>query len=356
MTIRALTCWALCAALVSAQEDGKKSGGTKPATAAEAVKALKAAQNAGRPKSLPQLLEIQDKIIAAAEAVLGFKKATAEQKDEALAAKASALSAKSNYKPEAAKEFEEFAKMLEAKYPNSKAIGTIEAVKFRKKHMMKRPTSVEPAVVKELLALAKKYPDEKTFANCFMSFINTQQHAKGREAAIKLADEGLKVFEGNELLEGMRAGLAIVGKTPEISGPTLEGSEFNISSMKGKVVLVDFWATWCGPCVRELPNVKKTYEKYHEKGFEIVAVSFDHSREPLEKFVKEKELPWTQVVFKDEKDMGWENPIGRKYGVRSIPCTFLIGRDGKVVGRDLHGEELDRAISAELAKGSRVAN
>jgi thiol-disulfide isomerase/thioredoxin len=354
MTIRVLTCWALCAALVSA-DDKKAEEPKKPATAAEAVTALAEVQKM-RPRSAADRMTLLDKMVASADAVLAFKDASSEQKDKALSAKATALFSKSMLKPDTAKDFEEFAKKVEADHPKSAALGTIESIKFRKKHIAQRPTKVEPAVVEELLELAKKYPKETTFAQIYATFAGLVKRADGEEKAIKFLEDGAKVFANDERIAGMLANMKVMGKPMDIVGPTLEGSEFNISSMKGKVVLVDFWATWCGPCIRELPNVKSAYEKHHGKGFEIVAVSFDFTRAPLEKFVKEKELPWTQIVFSKEEDMGWSNPIGKKYGINSIPATFLIGRDGKVVARDLRGTDLEKAVAAELAKSQKVAN
>jgi thiol-disulfide isomerase/thioredoxin len=354
MTIRVLVCWALCAALVSADDKPKADEVKKPTTAAEAVEALTAKH--ARPKSLDEAVAIQDKIVKAADAVLAFKDASDEQKDKALVAKATALATKSMYKPDSANEFDEFAATLQKEHPNSPAMATVAAVKFRKKFMKTRPTKVDSEAIKELVALGKKYPKEEMFGTLYASFATLKERADGQEAAIKYLEEGVKIFPDNKRLAGILNGMKVMGNPLEIVGPTLEGSEFNIKSLKGKVVLVDFWATWCGPCVRELPNVKAAYEKYHGKGFEIVAVSFDNSREPLEKFVKEKELPWTQIVFSKEEDMGWKNPIGQKYGINSIPATFLIGRDGKVVKKDLHGVKLAEAIEEELAKSSASAN
>jgi thiol-disulfide isomerase/thioredoxin len=93
------------------------------------------------------------------------------------------------------------------------------------------------------------------------------------------------------------------------------------------VVLIDFWATWCGPCVAELPNVLKAYKELHPKGFEIVGISLDSDKEKLESFVKEKGMDWPQ--FFDGK--GWKNEISSNYGINSIPAMWLVDQKGMVI-------------------------
>ena len=133
----------------------------------------------------------------------------------------------------------------------------------------------------------------------------------------------------------------------EIAFTSLQGEKVDLAEMKGKVVLIDFWATWCAPCIGELPNVRKAYEAYHEKGFEIIAISLDKEgdKEKLENFIKEKELPWAQCF----DGLGWETPLVRKYGVAGIPATFLVGKDGKIAATNLRGPALEAEVEKLLA-------
>ncbi len=136
------------------------------------------------------------------------------------------------------------------------------------------------------------------------------------------------------------------GDTMDIAFTDTKGDEFDLAKLKGKVVLVDFWATWCGPCIAEMPNVIAAYEKHNSDGFEVVGISLDQSKADLEKFVEENKMPWTQYF--DGK--GWQNDIAGKFGINSIPATFLVGKDGKIVASNLRGAELEKAVKEELAK------
>lgn len=114
---------------------------------------------------------------------------------------------------------------------------------------------------------------------------------------------------------------------PEIVFEALDGRTVDLSKMKGKVVLIDFWATWCGPCVGEIPSIKKIYDKFQRRGFEVIGISLDSDRKKLETFVSENDIPWPQ--FFDGK--GWKNRLAMKYGIHSIPTLWLIDKKGNLV-------------------------
>ncbi len=139
---------------------------------------------------------------------------------------------------------------------------------------------------------------------------------------------------------------------PDFTTKDMNGNPLSVGRLKGKVVLVDFWATWCPPCRAELPNVIATYKKYHGDGFEIVGVSLDSKRGDLEAFLKEHaDMTWPQYFDGDGSDQpNWKNRLVVKYGVESIPFTVLLDRDGKIVDKNLRGEELEKAVAAAVAK------
>lgn len=132
---------------------------------------------------------------------------------------------------------------------------------------------------------------------------------------------------------------------PAISMADKDGKIVKLSDFKGKYVLIDFWASWCGPCRRENPNVVAAYKKYHDKGFEIMGVSLDSKKDAWLKAIAADGLTWTHV----SELTGWANTAAIAYGVKSVPASFLLDPQGKVVGKDLRGEELNKTL-AELFK------
>ena len=130
------------------------------------------------------------------------------------------------------------------------------------------------------------------------------------------------------------------------------GEKINFpSTFKGKIVMLDFWATWCGPCIAELPNLIKAYNKYHDKGFEVLGISFDQKDmgDKVAAFTKEHEMPWMQVY----EGKYWETTLGLKFGVEGIPfCLLVDGDTGLILANvnKLRGEELDKTLQVVLAK------
>jgi peroxiredoxin len=125
-------------------------------------------------------------------------------------------------------------------------------------------------------------------------------------------------------------------EAPDLVGPTPEGQTLALSELKGKIVLIDFWASWCGPCRRENPNVVANYTKYKEKGFEILGVSLDKNADAWKKAIADDGLTWKHIS--DLK--GWSSDHARLYSVNSIPQTLLLDKEGKIIQRNLRGEQL----------------
>jgi peroxiredoxin len=161
----------------------------------------------------------------------------------------------------------------------------------------------------------------------------------------KAADQLLAMVKRQEEAKKIQAGLVVGSKFPDFNDNDITGKPLSLADYKGKVVLIDFWATWCRPCVAELPNVQKAYDKYHPKGFEIVGVSLDEDKAKLESFTKQQKMTWPQIF--DGK--AWENKLAQKYGVNSIPATYLLDGEGKIIAKDLRGSALEEAVAKALA-------
>lgn len=137
----------------------------------------------------------------------------------------------------------------------------------------------------------------------------------------------------------------LIGQPISLQFTATDGSSINMSELRGKVVLVDFWASWCPDCIREMPAVRQIYQKFRDKGFTIIGISLDKDEQALANFVARKLIPWPQYF--DGK--GWENDFARKYGVHAIPEMWLINQRGEVASTDISVEELEQKTEQLLS-------
>lgn len=153
-------------------------------------------------------------------------------------------------------------------------------------------------------------------------------------------------FVGKELEYYLNREQSVGAIAPDFTLNTSEGKPVSLYSVKAKMKLLDFWASWCGPCRAENPNVKKVYEKYHDAGLEIISVSLDSKKERWLQVIEQDGLPWIHV-----SDLqGWECAAAKLYGVSGIPCIIVLDEDNRIIGTDLRGKELEEFIAKVLLK------
>jgi peroxiredoxin len=174
---------------------------------------------------------------------------------------------------------------------------------------------------------------------------------EGNDAAMKqlydTLSAGVKAsFFGKKLGDAVTAAQSTsVGATaPDFTLPDVKGNSIALSSLRGKYVLVDFWASWCGPCRQENPNVVKAYNQFKDKGFTVLGVSLDQKKEDWEKAIAADKLTWTHVS--DLKY--WDNAAAKLYGIQAIPASYLLDKEGKIIGKNLRGAELEAKLKEVL--------
>ncbi len=185
----------------------------------------------------------------------------------------------------------------------------------------------------------------------FLDLYPKEQNAELHKAVITALHEKYPehpiVKERWKIMNSPANKTAIGAMAPELAFKDPDGNVRKLSDLKGKIVLIDFWASWCGPCRRENPNVRNIYAKYHDQGFEIYSVSLDRDAANWKKAIADDGLVWPNHVS-DLKQ--WQSEGAAIYGVRSIPSTFLLDREGRIVAKDLRGSALENAVKELIAR------
>lgn len=309
-----------------------------------------------RKKVIQYMIQSAEPTCKAADKILNDKSATKAQMTIAAQAKFRALMLLSNIPgSKAADAMKDFPKQLEDLGLAGLA-RQVEAALLQQE--VRRSLAEVPGAkpLDEIIATVKKKvvetPD-RTAQSLVNMLVEGVKELKSTDDAVALCNEFTQALadskaEGADKLakkiEGYARRMQLLGNTMDIEGTLLDGKPLDWNSYKGKVVLVQFWATWCGPCRGEIPNVKKYYDLYHDRGFDVVSISLDRSREDLDKYLAENPLPWP-VVFEDSKgNEGFDQPMAVHYGVTGIPMLILLDRDGKVVSEKARGPMLGKEL------------
>ncbi len=205
-----------------------------------------------------------------------------------------------------------------------------EFIDFNKEYVSKNPKSY---VALLLVAQLINQPDT--------DIVKLKADVEALAPELKSTKIGVEIQEKLKSLSSTSVGQI----APDFSAPNPEGKIVSLKESLGKVTLIDFWASWCGPCRRENPNVVALYNEFHDKGFNIIGVSLDQEGKKDEwiKAIEVDKLTWTQI----SNLKFWQDPIAKLYSIQSIPATFLLDADGRIVAKNLRGAEL-RAKVAEL--------
>ncbi|MFO0391175.1 MAG: redoxin family protein [Planctomycetota bacterium] len=338
--IRLLACTVLCAAVLPAQGSPAPKN-AKPLAPTPAAAAAAAATQGAVHASLAALQrDFQEKKVAALDA---YAKANAGATD---AAEALAEAASLSKQLGRAADVRRFTEAYLAKHGDGDAAGAMRLARAESLRDLGDGAAAE-AALREVIA--KAGDDINGLVEATTTLASMLVDGGKKDDAKALLTE---IGEANGRVRGLKEHFAKVAESYDVLGtepkpiglPDTDGKVIDLAAYKGKVVLVDFWATWCGPCIAELPNVIAAYDKYHAQGFEIVGISLDEDRAKLDAFVKARKITWRQHF--DGK--GWQNEAAQAWGIQSIPATFLIGADGKIVATDLRGQQLDQKLAKLL--------
>ena len=320
-----------------------------------------------------QPLESGKEIVAEAQKLLEAESTNVSQATEELLAQTVQLLQQSGFNDDAAALIDSLATTLSANPAQAERAKRYSAhakiaradLQSKLDSVLKGEENAKEKIVAAVKELTSSLPAGRDLLSETYKVAHMLEATGNYEAAQQCFDAISGAFQGVEqeeladakgLAEKARQRMSLIGQPLTVEGVLADGQPFDWKAYEGKVVLVDFWASWCGPCIEEMPNIKANFEQYHAKGFEVIGVNLNTNPADLKQFLSLQDLPWATVTTQDALDgkvteQDWTKlPMAAKCGVHSIPFVVLIGKDGKVDSIHVRGAKLKSRLTALLGE------
>lgn len=327
---------------------------------------IRTARERIQPKSFAETKKMFEVVEHAADHLIGDKSATATLRFEATIAKLESTAALIKLSdPEAKNRLEKF---LDDGIANES--GEIREllqnvrIDRKLKTWNELDAKARDALTKELRTYISV--DDVTWSRVRLVFRYAETVAETRDAlrAVKLIEQvtpylkkskAPRVASEVEMLAGVARRLQLIGKPISLVGTTLEGKKLDWSHYEGKLVLIDYWATYCPPCLADMKRVQQLHDQYHDKGFEVVGVSLDEDKANVDNLVKKRALPWVNLIHTPKAGEAEMNPLAVQYGITTLPRAILVGPDGKVISTSANPEKLARELRSRFGNLSAAS-